>query len=392
MMRAGVARPLVHVEERDRAVGAAEREAERVELRLGRRDEDRLVGVEAGERERADALDVLVDRVVEERVVKERRRFSVPYRLSVPVPARYRRSSAPRARHPDPRGWWTKAACGQAATRALCGSSSSGVDSVARTGRRLGRPQPQPPVARHDLEHLAGGDRHRLQAQHPQPDDEQGVAARGGTNLLDDPDSSTMAVDAKAVTVPEPVLALEGARDGRRRGGGLDGGGRRSRERAHVRAGRPGAPWPAASCRWKVMRKAHDSGVPRPPAHRNIADRSRACTLRSMAPDDPAFVRGPDRDLGDGVLMPVLGLGVWQMAEGRETEQAVEWALEAGYRHIDTAQMYRNERSVGAAVARSGLPREDVFVTTKWVPMARGATSELKRSLERLGFDTSTST
>jgi 2,5-diketo-D-gluconate reductase A len=49
--------------------------------------------------------------------------------------------------------------------------------------------------------------------------------------------------------------------------------------------------------------------------------------------------------------------------------------------------MYRNERSVGAAVARSGLPREDVFVTTKWVPMARSATSELRRSLERLGLE-----
>jgi len=45
--------------------------------------------------------------------------------------------------------------------------------------------------------------------------------------------------------------------------------------------------------------------------------------------------------------MPVLGLGVWQMAAGGETEQAVEWALEAGYRHIDTASVYRNEQSVG---------------------------------------------
>ena len=48
--------------------------------------------------------------------------------------------------------------------------------------------------------------------------------------------------------------------------------------------------------------------------------------------------------------MPVLGLGVWQMAAGRETEQAVEWALDAGYRHIDTASLYRNEQSVGAAL------------------------------------------
>jgi diketogulonate reductase-like aldo/keto reductase len=93
------------------------------------------------------------------------------------------------------------------------------------------------------------------------------------------------------------------------------------------------------------------------------------------------------RDLGDGVLMPMLGLGVWQMAEGRETEQAVEWALEAGYRHVDTATMYRNERSVGAALARSGLPREDVFLTTKWLPTMRSARVELSRSLERLGLD-----
>jgi diketogulonate reductase-like aldo/keto reductase len=98
-------------------------------------------------------------------------------------------------------------------------------------------------------------------------------------------------------------------------------------------------------------------------------------------------VRVPVRDLGDGVLMPMLGLGVWQMADGRETEQAVEWALEAGYRHIDTASMYRNERSVGVALARSGLPREAVFVTTKWLPTMRSARVELRRSLERLGLE-----
>jgi diketogulonate reductase-like aldo/keto reductase len=90
--------------------------------------------------------------------------------------------------------------------------------------------------------------------------------------------------------------------------------------------------------------------------------------------------------LGDGVAMPVLGLGVWQIPDGSECEQAVEWALEAGYRHIDTAQMYRNERSVGTALRRSGLPREEIFVTTKWVPAARSAAHELERSLERLGL------
>ena len=86
-------------------------------------------------------------------------------------------------------------------------------------------------------------------------------------------------------------------------------------------------------------------------------------------------------------MMPMLGLGVWQLAEGRETEQAVEWALEAGYRHIDTATYYRNERSVGAALRRSGVPREQVFVTTKWLPVRRGPEAEVKRSLERLGLE-----
>jgi diketogulonate reductase-like aldo/keto reductase len=85
--------------------------------------------------------------------------------------------------------------------------------------------------------------------------------------------------------------------------------------------------------------------------------------------------------------MPVLGLGVWQMNAGAETEQAVEWALEAGYRHIDTAALYRNEQSVGAALRRSGLAREDVFVTTKLMPHRSSAARELEKSLERLGLE-----
>jgi diketogulonate reductase-like aldo/keto reductase len=85
--------------------------------------------------------------------------------------------------------------------------------------------------------------------------------------------------------------------------------------------------------------------------------------------------------------MPMLGLGVWQMAEGLQTEQAVDWPLNAGYRHLDTATIYGNERSVGAAIARSGLPREDLFVTTKWPPFRRGPATELPRSLERLQLE-----
>ena len=95
----------------------------------------------------------------------------------------------------------------------------------------------------------------------------------------------------------------------------------------------------------------------------------------------------PTRDLGDGVLMPMLGLGVWQAKAGTEARQAVEWALEAGYRHIDTATYYRNEADVGAAIAASGIPREEIFVTTKWLPLLRSAPTEIRRSLDRLKMD-----
>jgi diketogulonate reductase-like aldo/keto reductase len=69
--------------------------------------------------------------------------------------------------------------------------------------------------------------------------------------------------------------------------------------------------------------------------------------------------------LSDGVEMPYFGLGVYQARRGRETEQAVAAALGCGYRLIDTAALYRNEAEVGAAVRAFGLPREEVFVTTK---------------------------
>ena len=106
-----------------------------------------------------------------------------------------------------------------------------------------------------------------------------------------------------------------------------------------------------------------------------------------MAADHSPLSHQPVVDLGDGVLMPVLGLGVWQARAGRDCEQAVTWALEAGYRHIDTAAAYRNERSVGIALRASGLAREDVFVTTKWLPIRPNPVRELERSLARLGLD-----
>jgi diketogulonate reductase-like aldo/keto reductase len=96
---------------------------------------------------------------------------------------------------------------------------------------------------------------------------------------------------------------------------------------------------------------------------------------------------GRARELADGHEIPLLALGVWQVPDGRECEDAVRWALEAGYRHIDTAQAYRNERSVGRALRDSGVPRDDVFITTKFYPGAEDAEAEAQRSLERLGVD-----
>jgi diketogulonate reductase-like aldo/keto reductase len=95
----------------------------------------------------------------------------------------------------------------------------------------------------------------------------------------------------------------------------------------------------------------------------------------------------PAVTLPNGARMPVLGLGVWQLSAGRDAEQAVEWALEAGYRLIDTASMYRNEQSVGAAIRSSGIPREEVFVTTKLPPPHTDAARQLAKSLDRLGLE-----
>jgi len=69
--------------------------------------------------------------------------------------------------------------------------------------------------------------------------------------------------------------------------------------------------------------------------------------------------------LQNGVKMPWLGLGVFRSEAGQEVENAVRWALEAGYRSIDTAMIYGNEASVGKAVRESSLPRDEVFITTK---------------------------
>lgn len=68
--------------------------------------------------------------------------------------------------------------------------------------------------------------------------------------------------------------------------------------------------------------------------------------------------------MNNGLTIPVIGFGTWQ-ASDEEAKQSVLWALEAGYRHIDTAAAYKNEAAVGEALKESGVPREDIFVTTK---------------------------
>lgn len=69
--------------------------------------------------------------------------------------------------------------------------------------------------------------------------------------------------------------------------------------------------------------------------------------------------------LSNGVDMPLVGFGVYQIPDPEQCEEAVVQALQAGYRMIDTAAAYENEESVGRAIKRSGIPRSDIFVTTK---------------------------
>lgn len=93
--------------------------------------------------------------------------------------------------------------------------------------------------------------------------------------------------------------------------------------------------------------------------------------------------------LNNGVSMPVLGLGVYQMRPGKETYQAVITALEIGYRLVDTASFYRNEEDVGRAVLDSGIPRSEIFITTKLWNDEQGYESALRAfdaSLKRLGL------
>jgi 2,5-diketo-D-gluconate reductase A len=97
----------------------------------------------------------------------------------------------------------------------------------------------------------------------------------------------------------------------------------------------------------------------------------------------------PNVILNNGVEMPILGFGVYQIPP-EDTERAVSEALSVGYRHLDTAAAYQNEEAVGRAVAASGIPRDELFITTKLFiqrPGEANARAAFEQSLERLGLD-----
>lgn len=93
--------------------------------------------------------------------------------------------------------------------------------------------------------------------------------------------------------------------------------------------------------------------------------------------------------LPDGTMMPAVGLGVYKASpERNETYNAVRWALEAGYRHIDTASMYMNEEEVGRGIKDSQVPREEIFITTKiWPTDFLKTEAAYEQSIKKLGID-----
>jgi 2,5-diketo-D-gluconate reductase A len=100
-----------------------------------------------------------------------------------------------------------------------------------------------------------------------------------------------------------------------------------------------------------------------------------------------AMTETPEVDLGKGIAMPMVGFGTWRL-HGDQAYDAIRYALRTGYRHIDTATMYKNEAEVGRAITDSGLDRRDIFVTTKLPPgRAAHARATIADSLRALSTD-----
>ena len=93
-------------------------------------------------------------------------------------------------------------------------------------------------------------------------------------------------------------------------------------------------------------------------------------------------------NLNNGIKIPILGLGVWQIPNGKVCEEAVLNALNTGYRHIDTAAAYKNEESVGNAIRKSNIARKDIFVTTKlWNDDHDDPKKAFNESLKKIQLD-----
>src|SRR3954449_10173143 len=109
--------------------------------------------------------------------------------------------------------------------------------------------------------------------------------------------------------------------------------------------------------------------------------------MAAPGPSPPLTADRRGRVLADGTMIPLLGLGVGQVPDGPVCVRAVRAALELGYRHIDTAQAYGNEASVGRALRESGIARDELFITTKFHPGRRDPLTEAAHSIERLDVD-----
>jgi 2,5-diketo-D-gluconate reductase A len=146
-------------------------------------------------------------------------------------------------------------------------------------------------------------------------------------------------------------------------------------------------------------RKRESTAAPVSRFPRSLAVRLHVRVVRRAGPSRPlaSIASMTDSDLPripddavtfpDGARMPLLGFGTWQL-KGETATSATQTALEAGYRHVDTATIYDNEAEVGRALRTSGLSRGDVFVTTKCPPHHAGRELEtLEQSLEKLGLD-----
>jgi diketogulonate reductase-like aldo/keto reductase len=116
---------------------------------------------------------------------------------------------------------------------------------------------------------------------------------------------------------------------------------------------------------------------------KQVAPKKDKCTMTTTA-------NVPLLKLNNGILMPQLGIGTYRLAEGNVSKTAVLTALKKGYRHIDTAHAYGNERSIGQAVKESGIPRDSIWITSKLWPNEYGEGKTLpaiEKMLKRLGVD-----